>query len=111
MSLELEQIWSRVQAQLALVVDEPTYRIWLTTLRPVELLGDRLVLEAPPHTCRWIQGRFGRVIEAAAQLVLGPQATVELRAAEAGGDTRSHVPRRSHARLRRRPAGRSATRS
>ncbi|MGO9488950.1 MAG: chromosomal replication initiator protein DnaA [Solirubrobacteraceae bacterium] len=81
MSIELEQIWSRVQAQLALVVDEPTYRIWLTTLTPVELSGERLVVEAPPHTCRWIRGRFGRVIEASVELVLGPHVSVELRAA------------------------------
>ena len=51
-SLELEHIWSRVQAQLALVVDEPTYRIWLEPLRAVELADERLVVEAPPHTCR-----------------------------------------------------------
>jgi chromosomal replication initiator protein len=77
-SLELEHIWSRVQAQLELVVDEPTCRIWLTSLRPVELIGERLVLEAPPHTCGWIRGRFGRVIEASVELVLGPHARVEL---------------------------------
>jgi chromosomal replication initiator protein len=78
-SVELEQIWSRVQRQLALVVDETTYRIWLAALEPVELLGERLVLAAPPQTCRWIQGRFGRVIEASVELVLGPHASVELR--------------------------------
>ncbi len=81
MSLELEHIWSRVQAQLALAVDEPTYRIWLADLRPVELLGERLVIEAPAQTCRWIQGRFGRVIEASVELVLGPLATTVLRPA------------------------------
>ena len=32
-SRDLEHIWSRVQAHLALVVDEPTYRIWLEPLR------------------------------------------------------------------------------
>jgi chromosomal replication initiator protein len=80
---ELEHIWSRVQAQLALVVDEPTYRIWLTNLTPRELVGERLVIEAPPQTCRWIQGRFGRVIEASVELVLGPHASVELLAADA----------------------------
>jgi chromosomal replication initiator protein len=79
---ELEHIWSRVQAQLALVVDEPTYRIWLTSLTPRELVGERLVIEAPPQTCRWIQGRFGRVIEASVELVLGPHASVELCAAD-----------------------------
>jgi chromosomal replication initiator protein len=79
-SRELEHIWSRVQAQLALVVDEPTYRIWLATLEPVEMLGERLVLQAPSQSCRWIQGRFGRVIEASVERVLGPHASVELRA-------------------------------
>jgi chromosomal replication initiator protein len=82
-SLELEQIWSRVQAQLALVVDEPTYRIWLSELRPAELVGEHLEIEAPRQTCRWIQGRFGRVIEDAVQLVLGAHATAELRPAGA----------------------------
>ncbi len=82
MSVELEQIWSRVETQLQLLVDDPTYRIWLTTLEPLELIGERLVVTAPPQTCRWIQGRFGRVIEAGAELVLGPHASVELRPAE-----------------------------
>ncbi len=83
MSLELEHIWSRVQAQLATAVDEPTYRLWLSELRPVEIVGERLAVEAPPQTCRWIRGRFGRVIEDAVELVLGPHATVELRPAGA----------------------------
>src|SRR5258707_5807149 len=80
---ELEHIWSRVQAQLALVVDEPTYRIWLAKLEPLEVIGECLVLAAPPQSCRWIRGRFGRVIEASVELVLGPHATIELRPAEA----------------------------
>jgi chromosomal replication initiator protein len=75
---ELEHIWSRVQAQLALVVDEPTYRIWLEPLTAVELVGDRIVLQAPPHACGWIGERFGRVIQASVELVLGAGATVEL---------------------------------
>jgi chromosomal replication initiator protein len=95
MSAKLDHIWSRVQAQLALVVDEPTYRIWLTALRPLELTAGRLVLEAPPNSCRWISGRFGRVIEASVELVLGPDTSVELR--PGGGEgaplrTRSVTP-------------------
>jgi chromosomal replication initiator protein len=93
-SLEQEHIWAQIQAQLALVVDEPTYRMWLEALRPVELAGEHLVLEAPTSACRWIQGRFGRVIQASAQVVLGSTATVELRpAAEPEGEDR--LPLRS----------------
>jgi chromosomal replication initiator protein len=93
---QLEHIWSRVQEQLALLVDEPTYRIWLTALEPVEIIGERLVLSAPAQTRGWIQGRFGRVIEASVELVLGPMASVELQALEPSGSAPS---------TSRRPAG------
>ncbi len=78
MSRELDQIWAPIQAQLALVVDESTYRIWLEPLRAVELDDRQLTVQAPPHTCRWIRERFGRTIQASVELVLGPQASVEL---------------------------------
>ena len=87
MSPELEHIWSRVQSQLADVVDEPTYRIWLGDLRAAELVGEHLAIEAPAQTCRWIEARFGRVIEGAVELVLGPHASVELRPSTAHGGT------------------------
>jgi chromosomal replication initiator protein len=104
-SLELEHIWSRVQAQLTTVVDDPTYRLWLSGLQPAELVGERLVIEAPPQTCRWIRGRFGRVIEDAVELVLGPHATVELRPA---GSPAAPQP---HAGGRHQPAPRAAARA
>jgi len=102
-SRELEHIWSRVQAQLALIVDETTYRIWLEPLRALELEDERLLVEAPLHACRWIRERFGRAIEASVQLVLGPNASVEIIAASTEGDppvtgaTQSRNPRRRSA--------------
>ncbi|MCW3067648.1 MAG: chromosomal replication initiator protein DnaA [Solirubrobacterales bacterium] len=77
-SEELEHIWSRVQAEIALTVDEPTYQIWLEPLRAVELSGNRLLIEAPPQACRWVRDRFGKVLEAAVEIVLGAGTTVEL---------------------------------
>jgi chromosomal replication initiator protein len=90
---ELEHIWSRVQAQLALVVDEPTYRIWLEPLRASQLSGDRLVVEAPLHARRWIGERFGRVIQASVELVLGPTANVELVCASGARGAGNPTPR------------------
>ena len=78
MNRELEHIWSRVQAQLALVVDEPTYRIWLEPLRPVELIESTLIVEAPEHACRWTRERFGSVIDASVELSLGAGVRTEL---------------------------------
>ena len=101
MSPELEHIWSRVQAQLTLVVDEPTYRMWLAGLEPIELLGERLVIAAPAQTSRFIAGRFGGIIEASVELVLGPHASIELRPACAG--ERLPSPRSTPARTGRTP--------
>ncbi len=100
MSTELEHIWSRVQTQLSLVVDEPTYRLWLADLHPVELVEERLLVAAPPNARRWIGERFGRVLQASVELVIGPDAQVELLADTAtdeqvSGRRRRIVPDRS----------------
>ena len=55
MSAELEHIWSRVQQELALSVDELTYRIWLAPLRP----GDDLMLDVEIVEARVSRSRPG----------------------------------------------------
>jgi chromosomal replication initiator protein len=75
---ELDHIFARVQAQLALAVDEQTYRVWLSPLRAVELSEGRLRIEAPIQSRRWVQGRFGRVIQSAVELVLGTNVEAEI---------------------------------
>ena len=64
-------MWSEVQAELALAVGEPTYRIWLAALRARELRSGRLIVEAPQHAQRWIAERFGSVPN---EVVLKPKA-------------------------------------
>jgi len=73
--------------QLALTVDEPTYRIWLEPLRALELHDDRLAIEAPRHAHRWIQDRFGRHIQASVAALLGPSVVVEFVTTPAGSTT------------------------
>jgi chromosomal replication initiator protein len=77
-SQELEHIWSRVRAELALAVDESAYRIWLAPLQPRELSENRLLVEAPGSARVWIHDRFGRLLDACAADVIGAGATVEL---------------------------------
>ncbi len=78
MNDELEHIWSRVQAELAVAVDESTYRIWLDALRARDLSGGRLLVEAPPQACGWIHDRFGRVLQSCATTIIGPDVVLEL---------------------------------
>jgi chromosomal replication initiator protein len=77
-SAELEHIWSRVQAELAGAVDEPTYRLWLEPLRVRELAEERLLVEAPPHACGWVRERFGRLLQTCVAAVLGPSVIVDV---------------------------------
>jgi chromosomal replication initiator protein len=76
-----------VQAQLALTVDEPTYRIWLEPLCAIDLSEDRLLIEAPPHACRWVRDRFGAVLTAGVEIVLGTGTSIELVAGPGGAGT------------------------
>ncbi|HLH13931.1 MAG TPA: chromosomal replication initiator protein DnaA [Solirubrobacteraceae bacterium] len=78
MNPELDHIWSRVQEQLALVVDEPTYRIWLEPLRPLDLTDTTLRVLVPSPARRWVAERFGRVIQASVELCLPGEVGVEL---------------------------------
>ena len=95
MSQDLEEIWSRVQAQLALVVDEPTYKIWLEPLRALELREHSVLVAVPNHARRWIQERYGRAIQASVELVLGSGWWLELTGASEQlprGDSAAQAP-------------------
>jgi chromosomal replication initiator protein len=83
---ELEHIWSRVQAELAITVDESTYRIWLDALRARELSDGRLLVEAPPQACGWIRDRFGRTLQSCARTVIGSDVVLELVSSQASED-------------------------
>ena len=89
-SAELDRIWSQISAELSATVEEPIYRIWLEPLRAVDLVGDTLIVEAPPQTYGWIRERFGRVLQTCVAAVLGPDLTVDIVEAQSSrrrGDT------------------------
>ena len=108
MSEELEHIWARVRAELALAVDESTYRIWLEPLQPCELLENRLLVEAPGSARVWVHDRFGRLLDACAADVLGDGTSVELvdrrhRDSDAETDRPRITKRRAATRQKSRP--------
>ncbi len=94
MSAELDHIWSRVQAELAGAVDEPTYRLWLEPLRVRELTEERLLIEAQPHACSWVRERFGRLLQTCAAAVLGPGVLVDVAERSEHSGTASTTSRR-----------------
>lgn len=109
MSAELEHIWSRVQRELALSVDELTYRIWLAPLTARELRGQHLSIDAPPHARAWVRDRFGRLLDACAERVVGAGVVVDVLCASASGNPEPRAAPAQPPVDRRRPTGPAAT--
>ncbi|HSZ70840.1 MAG TPA: chromosomal replication initiator protein DnaA [Solirubrobacteraceae bacterium] len=78
----MDQIWTRLQSELAAAVDEPTYRIWLEPLALHELTPTHIAIAAPPRSCGWIRERFGRLLQSCVATVLGNDVSVTVVAAQ-----------------------------
>lgn len=75
---ELDQIWTRVQAELAAAVDEPTYRVWLEPLEPLDISTSLVTVHAPPQIRSWVNERFGRLLQTCIAEVLGRPVSVTM---------------------------------
>ncbi|HET6508815.1 MAG TPA: chromosomal replication initiator protein DnaA [Baekduia sp.] len=73
--------WTRLQAELRQRVPESTFDVWLAPLRCGGVDGASVVVLAPSEVHNWVEQRFASVLRDAARAVLGPSATVALRAA------------------------------
>jgi chromosomal replication initiator protein len=87
---ELVHIWADVEAELRRTVSADTFDIWLAPLRPSELDGARLVVQAPVEICSWVAGRYDAALQRAARTVLGEDARLEVVARE--DDVRPTAP-------------------
>jgi chromosomal replication initiator protein len=93
-----DHTWRRIESELRQRVAADMYEIWLAPLRPVEISGAQVVVEAPPELRAWVAERFARVLQAGAMAVLGPDAVVRVRAYEQGPVTsRPGAPARGSA--------------
>ncbi len=68
---DLETIWLRIAADVRDAIGEPTYDVWIAPLTPVSFDGRELLLSAPRASGTWAADRFGRVLQASAEAVLG----------------------------------------
>jgi chromosomal replication initiator protein len=75
---DLEQIWTQIQAELRVAVDETTYRVWLEPLRAVQLVDGALSLSASAQAFGWVSNRFGRLLQTCAAAVVGPDVVVDI---------------------------------
>jgi chromosomal replication initiator protein len=87
-------VWHRFRGELRKAVNESTWHIWLERMSFHELDGTTIVLDAPDDIRAWAQTRFGRMLNACAETVLGPGATVRIAAPDEApaAPARSAVP-------------------
>ena len=69
--------WQELRTRLRVVVGDPTFGLWLSSLELAGWDGATLKLAAPEDKRRWIAKRYGRVIERTASAVLGVEVQVE----------------------------------
>ena len=74
----MDRTWARIQAELRAAVTDSAYHLWLEPLRPAGLAEDVLLVAAPDDSRGWVAERFGRVLQACAAAVLGPEVTVQV---------------------------------
>jgi chromosomal replication initiator protein len=79
-----DHTWSRIASELRQRVPADMYEIWLAPLRPVQIDGMDVFVEAPHELRAWVAERFARVLQASAVAVLGPGAVVRIRSGEEG---------------------------
>ena len=77
--------WLRIRAELRKAVTESTWHLWLEPLSCARLDGPVLTIAAPDETRDWVADRFGRLLQACAAAVLGPDAEVDVVGASGPG--------------------------
>lgn len=86
-----ENTWKQISDELRSAVGPSLFEVWLAPLKLSGLDGNRLILEAPAASRGWVSDRFGQVLKASAQSVLGSDAEVYVNTA---GNTQpdDHAP-------------------
>ncbi len=74
----LAHSWTRIRDELRDAVPDATWHCWLEGLTPRELAGETLIVEAPDNIRAWVSERFGRLLQACAAAVLGPDVRIDL---------------------------------
>ncbi len=90
----LDQPWKAIRNELRGAVTDTTWHLWLESLAPREIVGGTLVIEASDRVRAYVGDRFGRLLQACAAAVLGPDVEVELVAPGDGAERteRSALP-------------------
>jgi chromosomal replication initiator protein len=84
---EFEHPWKRIRAELRSAVTDSTWHLWLEPLELRTLHDGVLLLAAPEGARERVADRYGRLLQACAAAVVGPEVVVEfVGPGDPGGD-------------------------
>lgn len=76
---DIEEIWQKSLKKIEQVVSKPSFEGWIRTLKPLELRGENLLLEAPnKFAAEHVKKRFVKIIENVLHELLGKSIEVEI---------------------------------
>jgi len=79
MELTAVELWARIREAVRPSLPEQAYRTWLSGIRAVGLSDEELLLEAPgPCHVEWVEDKFGALLSAAAEQILGRRLSLSL---------------------------------
>jgi chromosomal replication initiator protein len=83
MELTAGELWDRIQEVARSSVPEHSFKTWISSATAVAATSDELILEAQnPFHVEWLEDKFGPILEAAAERVLGRALKVTVRASD-----------------------------
>ena len=75
---ELAHSWRRIRTELRTAISDANWHLYVDALDARRLDGATLVLTAPDASRAWVTERYGRLLQAAAQRVLGRDIAIRL---------------------------------
>src|SRR3954471_20516158 len=81
---DIEPLWQHVSEDVREAIGDSSHAIWIGTMTPLGFDGHELVVKAPTGTGMWAAARYGRILQASAEAVLGPGVVATIRPAEGG---------------------------
>jgi len=103
MELTPAELWSRIQEVARASVPEHSFNTWIASATAVAATDDELILEAQnPFHVEWLEDKFGALLDASAERVLGRPLKISVTASSAQRDP---IPIPSMEIPERRPGG------
>src|SRR5580693_2465784 len=85
MQISAEKIWSTAQEHLRVKLSRDTFNMWFAPLRPCEVEGQQLTMEAPNEFCEvWLKDNYLSLLQDAVAVAAGCRLQVKFKVPAAG---------------------------